>query len=128
MKVKILITIYSFEPKYLAVQANSKKQQAFSDILVEDGMDSTKKVAVNQQSTYSFVALPKKRSLYTVLRSPHIDKKSRDQFEMTTWKQLVSIHSEIRYLQEQLFHLKFHNMPGTQMKVRFQTKTRLHFF
>ncbi len=37
------------------------------------------------------VPLPTKRNLYTVLRSPHIDKKSREQFEMRTHKRLLDI-------------------------------------
>jgi len=30
------------------------------------------------------IPLPTKREIYTVLRSPHVDKKSREQFEMRT--------------------------------------------
>lgn len=37
------------------------------------------------------VPLPNKISRYTVLRSPHIDKKSREQFELQTHKRLVDI-------------------------------------
>ncbi len=37
------------------------------------------------------IPLPTRISRYTVLRSPHIDKKSREQFEMRTHKRLVDI-------------------------------------
>lgn len=37
------------------------------------------------------IPLPTKRSLYTVLRSPHVDKKSREQFEMRIHKRLIEI-------------------------------------
>ncbi|OQA36227.1 MAG: 30S ribosomal protein S10 [Candidatus Dependentiae bacterium ADurb.Bin331] len=37
------------------------------------------------------VPLPNKRRCFTVLRSPHIDKKSREQFELTTHKRIVDI-------------------------------------
>ena len=37
------------------------------------------------------VPLPTERSIYTVLRSPHVDKKSREQFEIRTHKRLVDI-------------------------------------
>ncbi len=37
------------------------------------------------------VPLPTERSLYTVLRSPHVDKKSREQFETRTHKRLIEI-------------------------------------
>lgn len=30
------------------------------------------------------IPLPTKREIYTVLRSPHVDRKSREQFEMRT--------------------------------------------
>ena len=37
------------------------------------------------------VPLPTKRSVYTVLRSPHVDKKSREQFETRIHKRLIEI-------------------------------------
>jgi len=37
------------------------------------------------------VPLPTKRELYTVLRSPVIDKKSREQFDLSTHKRLIDI-------------------------------------
>ena len=39
------------------------------------------------------VPLPNKRRCFTVLRSPHIDKKSREQFELTTHKRILDIIS-----------------------------------
>ena len=37
------------------------------------------------------IPIPTKISRYTVLRSPHIDKKSREQFEIRTHKRLMDI-------------------------------------
>ena len=37
------------------------------------------------------IPLPTKRELYTVLRLPVIDKKSREQFHLTTHKRLIDI-------------------------------------
>ncbi len=37
------------------------------------------------------IPLPTLRSVYTVLRSPHVDKKSREQFEIRTHKRLLDI-------------------------------------
>lgn len=39
------------------------------------------------------VPLPNKKRCFTVLRSPHIDKKSREQFEITTHRRLLDIVS-----------------------------------
>ena len=37
------------------------------------------------------IPLPTRRSLYTVLRGPHIDKKSREQFEIRIHKRMLDI-------------------------------------
>ncbi|MDI6808121.1 MAG: 30S ribosomal protein S10 [Candidatus Eisenbacteria bacterium] len=37
------------------------------------------------------IPLPTKRTVYTVLRSPHVDKKSREQFEIRVHKRLIDI-------------------------------------
>lgn len=37
------------------------------------------------------VPLPNRQRCFTVLRSPHVDKKSREQFELTTHQRLLDI-------------------------------------
>ncbi len=37
------------------------------------------------------IPLPTRREIYTVLRSPNIDRKSREQFEIRTHKRLIDI-------------------------------------
>jgi small subunit ribosomal protein S10 len=37
------------------------------------------------------VPLPTRKTVYTVLRSPHVDKKSREQFEIRVHKRLIDI-------------------------------------
>ena len=39
------------------------------------------------------VPLPTRTEKFTVLRSPHVDKKSREQFEMRTHKRIIDITS-----------------------------------
>lgn len=52
------------------------------------------------------IGLPESRVLYTVLRSPHIDKKSREQFEMEIHKEFLVIKTERHELRKKLFWLK----------------------
>nr|GME06075.1 ribosomal protein S10 [Ipomoea batatas] len=52
------------------------------------------------------IGLPESRVLYTVLRSPHIDKKSREQFEMKIKKQFLVIKTETHELRKKFFRLK----------------------
>jgi len=37
------------------------------------------------------IPLPSKREIYTVLRSPHVDRKSREQFQMQTYIRILDI-------------------------------------
>jgi small subunit ribosomal protein S10 len=56
---------------------------------------SSKLIVDTAQKTGSRVSgpipLPTERNLYTVIRSPHKDKDSREQFEMRTHKRLIEI-------------------------------------
>ena len=42
------------------------------------------------------VPLPTRKTVYTVLRSPHVDKKSREQFEIRVHKRLIDIDANDR--------------------------------
>ena len=56
---------------------------------------SAEKIIKTVKSTGAVVSgpipLPTKRTVYTVLRSPHVDKKSREQFETRAHKRLIDI-------------------------------------
>ncbi|KAM7266509.1 hypothetical protein ACFE04_004406 [Oxalis oulophora] len=71
------------------------------------------------------IAIPDSRVLYTVLRSPHIDKKSREQFEMRIKKQFLFMKAKPHELEKKLFWLKRHRVFGAQYEVQFTCKTRL---
>jgi len=71
------------------------------------------------------VGLPESRALFTVLRSPHIDKKSREQFSMHVKKQFVEQKAEMHELHKKLFWLKRLRIPGAQYEVQISFKTRL---
>ncbi|MGQ9623462.1 MAG: 30S ribosomal protein S10 [Candidatus Caldatribacteriaceae bacterium] len=51
------------------------------------------------------IPLPTEIAKYTVLRSPHIDKKSREQFEMRTHKRLIDIIDPNPKTVDALMHL-----------------------
>ena len=51
------------------------------------------------------VPLPTEIAKYTVLRSPHVNKKSREQFEMRTHKRLIDIMDPNPKTVDALMHL-----------------------
>ena len=62
------------------------------------------------------VPLPTRIERYTVLRSPHVDKKSREQFEIRTHKRLIYIVEPTAKTSEALAKL---NMPaGVDIRIK----------
>ncbi len=51
------------------------------------------------------IPLPTKRRIYCVLRSPHVDKKSREHFEMRTHKRIIDIYEPTQQTMEELRRL-----------------------
>ena len=68
------------------------KLKAYDHNLIDK---STEKIIRTARSTGAVISgpipLPVKKSVYTVLRSPHVDKKSREQFETRIHKRLIDI-------------------------------------
>ncbi|MBF0541541.1 MAG: 30S ribosomal protein S10 [Nitrospirae bacterium] len=52
------------------------------------------------------VPLPTRIQKFTVLRSPHVDKKSREQFEIRTHKRLLDIHEPTQQTVDALMKLE----------------------
>lgn len=70
---------------------------------------SAEKIVQTAKQTGAEVAgpipLPTKRRIYCVLRSPHVDKKSREHFESRTHKRIIDIHNPTKQTTEELSRL-----------------------
>ena len=78
-------------------------------------------------SNFKVIGLPIKKKLYTVLRSPHKDKKSREQFEFKRWKTQIIINTGKRKNMDSLFFFLVKNseFPGVELQVSLIKKTYL---
>jgi small subunit ribosomal protein S10 len=66
--------------------------KAFDHAVIDQSTQDIVRVAQRTGAIVSGpVPLPTRKQIFTVLRSPHIDKKSREQFEMKTHKRLIDI-------------------------------------
>ncbi|GAB1372084.1 30S ribosomal protein S10 [Candidatus Kapaibacterium sp.] len=63
------------------------------------------------------VPLPTRRSVYTVNRSPHVDKKSREQFETRVHKRLIDIFSSTQKTIDALMRLELPAGVDVEVKV-----------
>lgn len=63
------------------------------------------------------VPLPTKKTIYTVLRSPHVDKKSREQFETRIHKRLIDIYESSQQTIDSLMRLDLPAGVDVEIKV-----------
>ncbi|KAI7736758.1 hypothetical protein M8C21_012633 [Ambrosia artemisiifolia] len=71
------------------------------------------------------IKLPSTRSLFTVLKSPHVHKKAREQFQIKTNKEMLVMPTKRHELSKKLFWLKRQRIFGAQFEILFSFKTRL---
>ena len=62
------------------------------------------------------IPLPTKRERFTILRSVHVNKKSREQFEMRTHKRLIQLEKVSDKLADKLTRLELPS--GVQVEVK----------
>jgi elongation factor G len=63
------------------------------------------------------IPLPTKKEIFTVLRSPHVNKKSREQFQLFTYKRLVDIYSNSTKTVDALMKLELPSGVDVEIKV-----------
>lgn len=76
----------------MAQQKIRIKLRAFDHKLLDQSAERIVETAKKTGASVSGpVPLPTEKSIYTILRSPHVNKDSREQFEMRTHKRLIDI-------------------------------------
>ena len=63
------------------------------------------------------IPLPTKKEVFTVLRSPHVNKKSREQFQYSTYKRLLDIYSTTSKTIDALMKLELPSGVEVEIKV-----------
>ena len=102
-KEKIRISLHSFNYKLLD--------------------EACKKILSVQEETVNIrgpIPLPTKKRIYCVLRSPHVDKDSREQFEIRRYKRILDVYAESGQSFETF--LKMELPPGVSINVDMYAK------
>jgi len=63
------------------------------------------------------IPLPTEKEKFTVLRSPHVNKKSREQFQLCTYKRLIDIYSSSAKTVDALMKLELPSGVDVEIKV-----------
>ena len=93
------------------------KMRGFDVDLIEQSSKAIVQTVVRAGAKVSGpIPLPTRINKYTVLRSPHVNKKAREQFEMRTHKRLIDILDPTQKVVEALMKLEL--PAGVDVEIR----------
>ena len=102
----------------MAAQTLRIRLKAYDHKLIDK---STEKIVKTVKQTGAVLSgpipLPSKRTIYTVLRSPHVNKKSREQFQLSSYKRLLDIYSSSSKTIDALMKLELPSGVEVEIKV-----------
>ena len=82
---------------------------------------SAEKIVKTVKSTGAVVSgpipLPTHKRIFTVLRSPHVNKKAREQFQLSSYKRLIDIYSSTSKTVYALMKLELPSGVDVEIKV-----------
>mgnify|MGYP000574537679 CR=1 FL=1 len=82
---------------------------------------SAEKIVKTVRSTGAVIAgpipLPTKKRKFTVLKSPHVNKTAREQFQLCTYKRLLDIYSSSTKTVDSLMRLELPSGVDVEIKV-----------
>ena len=82
---------------------------------------SAEKIVKTVKSTGAIVSgpipLPTNKKIFTVLRAPHVNKKAREQFELSSYKRLMDIYSSSSKTVDALMKLELPSGVEVEIKV-----------
>ena len=99
-------------------QKNRIKLQSYDHNLVDKSAEKIVKTVKAAGAVVSGpIPLPTHKRIYTVLRSPHVNKKSREQFQLCAHKRLMDIYSSSSNTIDALMKLELPSGVDVEIKV-----------
>jgi len=117
MTYKVHIYLKSFDNLYIRTSINLIWQ-------ITNYLKTFEEFSNQRFDSQKVISLPTLKKKFTVLRSPHIDKKSREQFEWTHYKKSIFLDfQKISVFSLFLFLLKNSSFPGVQIEIILKHST-----
>jgi ribosomal protein S10 len=108
-----------------------EKQNSSASLIVDSLLANRQQGVAEKRENNGFAfytSFPSSEKKLTVLRSPHIDKKSREQFQRHVYKSQISVFSGNREIPSLLlFLLKNSEFPGVQLKIASKFSTPFYW-
>jgi small subunit ribosomal protein S10 len=141
--LQIINILFNFAPRYLKVsscfvEANGSfgevflhskkfepmsqkiriKLKSFDHNLVDKSAERIVKAVKSTGAVVSGpIPLPTRKEIFTVLKSPHVNKKAREQFQLCTYKRLIDIYSASPKTVDALMKLELPSGVDVEIKV-----------
>ena len=94
------------------------KLRSYDHNLVDKSTEKIVKTVKNSGAVVSGpIPLPTEKEVYTVLRSPHVNKKSREQFQLRTHKRIIGIFTPTQKTVDALAKLELPSGVDIQVKL-----------
>ena len=84
------------------------------DLSTEEIVNTAKRTGAQVKGP---IPLPTHKKIFTVLRSPHVNKKSREQFKLCSYKRLLDIYSSSSKTVDALMKLELPSGVEVEIKV-----------
>jgi small subunit ribosomal protein S10 len=102
----------------MAQQKIRIKLKSYDHNLVDNSADKIVKTVKTTGAVVSGpIPLPTKKRIFTVLRSTFVNKKSREQFELSAYKRLIDIYSSTPKTVDALMKLELPSGVDVEIKV-----------
>jgi small subunit ribosomal protein S10 len=94
------------------------KLKSFDHNLVDKSAERIVKAVKSTGAVVSGpIPLPTRKEIFTVLKSPHVNKKAREQFQLCTYKRLIDIYSASPKTVDALMKLELPSGVDVEIKV-----------
>ncbi|MDC3219683.1 MAG: 30S ribosomal protein S10 [Saprospiraceae bacterium] len=94
------------------------KLRSYDHNLVDKSTEKIVKTVKNSGAVVTGpIPLPTEKKIFTVLRSPHVNKKSREQFQLRTHKRLIEIYTPTQKTVDALSKLELPSGVDIQVKL-----------
>ena len=94
------------------------KLKSFDYNLVDKTADKiVKPVKLTSAVVIGPIPLPTRKKIFTVLKSPHVNKKAREQFQLCTYRRILDIHGSSAKTVDALMKLELPSGVEVEIKV-----------
>jgi len=94
------------------------KLKSFDYNLVDKTADKiVKTVKLTSAVVIGPIPLPTRKKIFTVLKSPHVNKKAREQFQLCTYRRILDIHGSSAKTVDALMKLELPSGVEVEVKV-----------